>query len=331
MKSNKPIVIEIARVHKDLPAEKLAEIAENYNPANHEAPITLGHPKDHSPSWGWVKKIMKIREKLFGEIEPVPEFARWWKEGRYKKRSIAYYNDPEKGACLRHVGFLGGTPPRIKGMPDYVFQESNKDFITCEFSETEDKFSTSTEQKTEQKKEQEDRNMPKDTYSEEQHTSIVDALIQKKEQELTKTFSEEKSALEEKVEELKKENGKLEEKVTKFAEEVTRVDSEAFINNLIHERKLAPKAKKETLELFMEAPKSVREKLKKVYTGREEILEFGEDDSLNDDEEKAKNKKKEVKDTSIFNNSKEDVEKYADADSFSLVSVSYTHLRAHET
>lgn len=35
----------------------LAKIAAAYNPATHEAPIVVGHPKTDAPAFGWVERI----------------------------------------------------------------------------------------------------------------------------------------------------------------------------------------------------------------------------------------------------------------------------------
>jgi hypothetical protein len=52
------------------------------------------------------------------------------KQGMYKKRSIALYPD----LTMRHIGFLGGMPPAVKGLADIKFGEED------EFSEIEEEF-----------------------------------------------------------------------------------------------------------------------------------------------------------------------------------------------
>jgi hypothetical protein len=34
----------------------VASIVNSYNPALHEAPITVGHPADNLPAFGWIKR-----------------------------------------------------------------------------------------------------------------------------------------------------------------------------------------------------------------------------------------------------------------------------------
>lgn len=313
MKNQKPIVIEIARPHKDLPESRIDEIVSSYNPTHHEAPITLGHPKDDSPSWGWIKKLMKVGKLLYAEIDPVPELEKWLKEKRYKKRSIAIYPpDKERSTySLRHVAFLGGTPPRIKGMKDYVFDDGDCEIVSVEFSEDDNDFSEEEKEKT---------IMEKDvvTYSEDQHTRLVEAAVQSKENELTQTFSEERDGLKDEIKALEEKNTELEEKVNEFAEKAVKAETEAFVDSLIKDGKLAPAEKEETVELFSEASEPLRKKLKNSYSKRK-VVTFGEDDSLNEDEDKEAGKKKIDADASVFGNSKEDVEKFADMETFSLV------------
>ncbi len=98
----------------------LDEIASSYNPAVHEAPIVIGHPKEDSPAYGWVGSLKTDAGKLLMKpSQLIEEFKDWVKRGLYKKVSIALY--PDLG--LRHVGFLGATPPAIKGLRQATFSE----------------------------------------------------------------------------------------------------------------------------------------------------------------------------------------------------------------
>ena len=44
--------------------EDLDKIASNYNPAEHEAPIVIGHPKTNAPAYGWIEKLQRVGNKL---------------------------------------------------------------------------------------------------------------------------------------------------------------------------------------------------------------------------------------------------------------------------
>lgn len=122
-----PVIVSgiVASVHPDLPEKDLDDLVANFNASVHEPPVTIGHPKDNSPAMGWVLNLVKKGKDLIAEMALLPEFAELVKKKVYKKRSIAYYTNFEGTGkkVLRHIGFLGGMPPRIKGMPDLVFAE----------------------------------------------------------------------------------------------------------------------------------------------------------------------------------------------------------------
>ena len=90
-----------------------------YDPAHHEAPIVIGHPKDNSPAFGWVRGLKREDGTLYAACDLLPEFDEMAKKGLFKKRSISVYED----GTLRHIGFLGAKPPAIKGLPDIRFGE----------------------------------------------------------------------------------------------------------------------------------------------------------------------------------------------------------------
>jgi len=100
-----------------------------FDPAHHEPPAVVGHPKDNAPAFGWVAGLKKIGNMLYAKFKQVvPEFARAVKDGLYKKRSISVYPDGR----LRHVGFLGAAPPAVKGLADLKFDEAD-DAVAFEF------------------------------------------------------------------------------------------------------------------------------------------------------------------------------------------------------
>lgn len=98
--------------------KELDEIAGNYDPARHEAPVVLGHPRDDTPAWGWVEELKRTGDVLYARLKLIPEFLEMLKKGLFKKRSISLYPD----LTLRHIGFLGAVPPAVKGLPDMNFR-----------------------------------------------------------------------------------------------------------------------------------------------------------------------------------------------------------------
>lgn len=94
-----------------------------YDPALHEAPLVLGHPKHDAPAAGWVKSLSASSAGLIAEPQQVdPAFAELIAKGAYKKISASFYHpdspsNPVPGVYyLRHVGLLGAQPPAVKGL-----------------------------------------------------------------------------------------------------------------------------------------------------------------------------------------------------------------------
>lgn len=109
------------------------QIAASYNPANHEAPVVLGHPKDNAPAYGWVEALKVEGDTLLAKLKDLaPAFVDAVRQGQYKKRSISLYGDN----TLRHVGFLGAMPPAIKGLADVAFNDDARtQHIDSDFSD----------------------------------------------------------------------------------------------------------------------------------------------------------------------------------------------------
>lgn len=121
----------------DLKASALA-----YDPAIHEAPIVVGHPKADAPAYGWVKAL-SYADSLQADPHQVDvAFAELVDKGRFKKVSASFYtpdapSNPVPGVYyLRHVGFLGAQPPAVKGLKQAEFADSESGII--EFSEWDD-------------------------------------------------------------------------------------------------------------------------------------------------------------------------------------------------
>jgi hypothetical protein len=107
----------------DFSESDLAATVSAYDPALHEAPMVIGHPKHDAPAAGWVKSLTATANGLIAEPQQVdPAFAELVDKGRFKKISASFYhpdaaNNPVPGVYyLRHVGFLGAQPPAVKGL-----------------------------------------------------------------------------------------------------------------------------------------------------------------------------------------------------------------------
>lgn len=123
---------------------QLEEMAATYNATLREAPLTVGHPKDNLPAYGWVQRVF-INEAGNLAIDPHqvdPAFAEMVKGGRFKKRSASFYppnapHNPTPGRWyLRHVAFLGAQPPAVAGLKDIGFAEFGDLAEAISFSET---------------------------------------------------------------------------------------------------------------------------------------------------------------------------------------------------
>ena len=109
-------------------AADVAGMVAAYNPAQREAPLTVGHPAHNLPAYGWVKKIeVNAAGNLAMTTHQVqPAFAEMVASGAFKKRSASFYppkhpNNPSPDAWyLRHVAFLGAQPPAIAGLADFA-------------------------------------------------------------------------------------------------------------------------------------------------------------------------------------------------------------------
>ena len=110
-------------------------MAASYNPALREAPLTVGHPADNLPAYGWVKSVARNAGGVL-TIAPhnvEPQFAEMVAARRFPKRSASFYppqapNNPTPGKWyLRHVAFLGAQPPAIAGLKDIQFSAGDAD------------------------------------------------------------------------------------------------------------------------------------------------------------------------------------------------------------
>jgi hypothetical protein len=105
-------------------ADNVRELAETYNPEFADAPFVVGHPKTTSPRYGRAGKLF-VNESGVLCAEPsqvVPEFAEAVNAKHFPKVSASIYlpdapGNPTPGKhYLRHIGFLGGQAPAVKGL-----------------------------------------------------------------------------------------------------------------------------------------------------------------------------------------------------------------------
>jgi hypothetical protein len=102
--------------------------AASYDAVKAPAPIVIGHPAMDAPAYGWVKGLDFADGTLGAYVgDLAPSFAEAVRERRYTKVSASFF--PPDGAAnprpglyyLRHVGFLGATPPAVPGLKPVNF------------------------------------------------------------------------------------------------------------------------------------------------------------------------------------------------------------------
>ena len=104
-------------------AADLAATAAAFNPTLARAPLVIGHPATDDPAQGWAATLTANARGLFAMPHRVdPAFAEAVNAGRYGNVSAKFYrptdaSNPTPGVWyLRHIGFLGGTAPAVKGL-----------------------------------------------------------------------------------------------------------------------------------------------------------------------------------------------------------------------
>jgi ribosomal protein S15P/S13E len=114
----------------------LAATVRAYDPALHEAPLVIGHPKHDAPAAGWVKSLSAAAEGLIAVPHEVDvAFAELVAKKSFKKISASFYhpdaaNNPVPGVYyLRHVGFLGAQPPSVKGLRPIELAEDEEGVV----------------------------------------------------------------------------------------------------------------------------------------------------------------------------------------------------------
>lgn len=116
----------------------LDKMAASYDPNYLEAPVT----KDHlqwGPSDGWIKRIYREGDMLYGDWVVHPDTYNELKEGRYKRRSIEFYPahkmpNGEKVMYVSACSILGAATPHAKGLPNIQFSDTEADDSVVSFA-----------------------------------------------------------------------------------------------------------------------------------------------------------------------------------------------------
>lgn len=115
--------------------DDLHTIEWNFKNINSDVPICCGHPKTNSPAYGWVEDMKVAGNSLYASFKNVQEeFKTAVQKGLFKTRSISLTKD----LVPRHIAFLGGQSPAVKGLEQFCFEAEDTDItISHEFEEGE--------------------------------------------------------------------------------------------------------------------------------------------------------------------------------------------------
>lgn len=272
----------------------LAASAAAYDPAKHEAPIVIGHPKHDAPAYGWVKSLATAEDGLQAEPHQVDAaFAELVEAGRYKKISASFYlpdapNNPVPGVYyLRHVGFLGAQPPAVKGLKAAEFADAEdgvvefgdwgmetnatlwrrmREWLLAKFGqETADQVIPDWQIETIREAARQDDDAPRAAFADPEHAP-AGASPAKPTTEENHVTPEQAAALEAENAQLKQQLATAEADKQKQAAAKRHADNVAYAEQLIGDGKLAPKHK-DAVVAFLD------------FSEADTSLEFGEGDA----------------------------------------------------
>ena len=272
----------------------LAASAAAYDPAKHEAPIVIGHPKHDDPAYGWVKSLATADDGLQAEPHQVDAaFAELVEAGRYKKISASFYlpdapNNPVPGVYyLRHVGFLGAQPPAVKGLKAAEFADAEegvvefgdwgmetnatlwrrmREWLLAKFGqETADQVIPDWQIETIREAARQDDDAPRVAFADPENAP-AGASPAKPTTEENHVTPEQKAALEAENAQLKQQLATAEADKQKQAAAKRHADNVAFAEQLIGDGNLAPKHK-DAVVAFLD------------FSEADASLEFGEGDT----------------------------------------------------
>lgn len=332
--------VEIARAGSDITFEELQSMVKNLGLNKEGVPVTIGHPQHNSPSYGWLKKLWLDGKKLMADFDVLKEFKEWLKKKLFKNRSISWYpNYQGKGlAVLRHVGFLGGMPPQIKGMNPLVLS-AKEDFKTIEYDEHNYKFGligdlfqnfrdwmiqeigleladrlfatwTIDQIKKEIKEVDGDMDLFVENLKEQEKEcnmgkeNVVTYTEGQHNSLLDAALLKQKTEMEadtkEQIKTLTEENTTLNKENKDLKVENKKTKAESAVVQLIKDCKLLPKEKDLTIEILINASDALFAKAVKEYSARKPFLQLGENTDLTDYEQDNPQEGK-VKEVEVFN------------------------------
>ena len=115
----------------------LDAMADSYDTAYLEAPVTKDH-LEWGPAEGWIERVYREGDTLFGDWVLHPDAFKEIQEGRYKRRSIEFYRkhtmpDGRVVPYVKACSILGAATPHCKGMPNIQFSDNAGDSVQFDF------------------------------------------------------------------------------------------------------------------------------------------------------------------------------------------------------
>lgn len=122
---------------------QVQELADTYKPDFADAPLVVGHPKLTSPRFGHAGKLFVNAAGVLcaDAADVVPEFAAAVAARLYTNVSASIYlpdapGNPTPGKhYLRHIGFLGGTAPAVKGLKSVEFSSDQTGVVDFSYED----------------------------------------------------------------------------------------------------------------------------------------------------------------------------------------------------
>ena len=107
--------------------DMVARMAGAYRESARKAVLTLGHPANDEPVLGVVRSLLERGAALYAVAEASQRLVDLVRSGAYRKVSASFIapggagNPTPHTYYLKHVGFLGASPPAVKGMAELAF------------------------------------------------------------------------------------------------------------------------------------------------------------------------------------------------------------------
>lgn len=226
----------------EITEKDIKEIAANYSPSYHEAPLTLDHKREGS-ALGWIESVIAKGKELWVSFSKISDEARQLtSEGKYKRPSVEIADYEGVGKYLRAVSLVNF--PQVKGLPEMQFQTTDKEAVIY-FSE--DCFLNFSKEKTGNKNSKQKNKNVSETV-----TKFAEALGSEAGAEINIEVLAELA--EAKINSLQNEVVTLGDAVKRYEEEIEKLSekrAENLINDAVSSGKILP-AQKEFLLTFAE-------------------------------------------------------------------------------